>query len=74
MQRNGERQHNHPSVVAATNKRFTVGIKKKEGKSGKEGKEAETKFVIEKVYPASFTEQNVCFLRRLELYENYIMD
>lgn len=58
----------HPAVDVALNKKFTMKIKKKQDmKCG-------YKFVIEKILSAGLSEQNMGFLKRLELYYSYLLD
>lgn len=66
--KNGERQNMHPNIQGAINKKFTVTLKKRKAEDN------DYKWLVEKILPAGHVEQNSGFLRRLELYENYLMD
>jgi len=58
----------HPAVVAALGKKFTMKIKRKpESKGG-------YKFIIERILTTDLPEQNTVLLQRLELFYSYLLD
>lgn len=60
-------QHSHPKIQEATHKRLTLKIKRKK-------EEGNGQLIVDKVMEPLFKEQNLGFLKRLELYESYTMD
>jgi replication factor A1 len=58
----------HPAVIAALDKKFTMRIKKKADTKGGHG------FVIERILTKGLSEQNTGFLQRLELFYSYLLN
>ena len=67
-QKSGKTQHSHPRIQNILYKRLTLGLKKKKDAEGNH------KLFIDKMVPPGYGEQNFGFLKRLELYESYIMN
>lgn len=67
-QKSGKKQHDHLMVQESLYKRLTFEIKKRKDEEGKD------QLIVDKVIDPMFRDQNYGFLKRLELYESYLMD
>jgi len=67
-QKSGMTQHTHPMVQGLIYQRLTLGIKRKKEEDGT------SQLIVDKVMEPAFIDQNNGFLKRLEMYDTYLME